>query len=259
MRVPHQTTPDEIDRMEVICESARSRLNKIEGRWIDKVGPSTPDNPALPSDFGRTTDIFEYFRLMLVEYRMPGRTGQRLDELAQKVAALVEEFFLGEWRQSFDNPEKLRYQWFDELRFGMLAGLLLQDQSLFRRIIPFPVADLPHDDGAWDRTVSDNQVYKTLCASLQTGEEQPVPALRGKRPKALQQVISAIFQRDNKLFLKAWNSYLNWYKKCEHEDRGNMLICLDGSILLLIAKAYGLPTRELQEQDHPLLLGVEDC
>lgn len=242
------------ERIERICESAQKRLGEWGGRWIDKVGPSTENNPALPPDVGRATDIFEYFRLAQVEYRVPGRTNYRLDELSEKVATLAEDYFFGEWRDSFANPDKLRHEWFDELRFGMLFGLMLPDLGSFNRIAAFPTDELPHDDGAWEHTPSDNQVYIALCESLQSDEVQQPAGLQGKRPKAMQQVINAIFMDDEKEFEKQFSGYLAWYKKHEHEDRGNLLISIDGSILLLVAKTRGLQTEHLWVRDREILL-----
>lgn len=244
-------------RINNICESARKRLNKWGGRWVDRLGPSSEANPTLPPDFGRTADIFEYFRLMQVEYLMPGKTGETLDSLAKNVAALVEDYFFGDWRTVFDDPVKLRREWFDELRFGMLAGLLLSDRRLFQRILQFPTFELAHDDGGWDRTPSDNQVYLQLCLALRSNEAQPDAQLSGSRPKALQKVISSIRMRDEKIFAKTFASYLAWYRKHEHEDRGNMLICLDGSILLLLAREFGLPIKDLWQHDSDFLVAPE--
>lgn len=242
------------DRIEQIYETARRRLLEWGGRWVDKIGPSTEANPALPSAFGRTQDLFELFKLLEVEYLLPGRTGESLESLAQQVASLAEDYFFGAWRATAPNPTDLDRQWFDEFRFGMLAGSLLPDPHLFQRIIQFPTADLPHDEGGWDRTAADSQLYVALCASLRAGQIQELPAPRGQRPKALRPIIASIFGKDAKAFDKAFASYLKWYRGNEHENRGNMLICLDGSILLQVARLSGVDISATWQRDRDILL-----
>jgi hypothetical protein len=244
----------DIDRIESIFVNSIETLNEWGGRWVDRVGPSTPAKPALPSDLGRTTDIFEYFCLLQVEHRMPGRTGSSQLELAEKAATIVEDYFFGEWRATFPKQDKLRREWFEELRIGMLSGLLLPDRRLFNCIIQFPTSDLDHDEGGWDRTRSDNQVYISLCESLRQNNGWHAPEIKGKRPTAMEQLIQSILVHDDRAFQKGFSSYLSWYRKKEHEDRGNMLISLDGSILLLVATMHGLNVEHFQQQDPELLL-----
>ncbi len=242
------------DRLEHICETARKRLLEWGGRWVDKIGPSTEASPSLPPEFGRTQDLFEYFKLLEVEYLQSGRTGETLPVLAEKVASLADDFFFGDWRKDLPEPKRLELEWFDELRFGMLGGLLLPDTDFFQRIIRFPTSDLPHDEGGWDRTATDTQLYIAFCDSLRAGELRELPAPKGQRPKSLRPIIASIFQKDGKAFEKAMTSYLKWYRGHEHEDRGNMVICLDGSILLLVARSAGLDVVSIWSANRDILV-----
>ena len=244
---------DRTERLDEMFSDAREILDEWEGRWVDKLGPSTEANPALPSDVGRITDLFEYFRLAQIEYFSPGRTGHDLPALSKKGAELAEDYFFGQWRRGFARPEKLRGVWFDELRYGMLLSLVSKELAIFNQIITFPTSDLPHDDGAWDRSQSDNQLYTWLCASLRSSSRVEV-ALKGKRPKLLQDVAICILQNEQAKFEDRFESYINWYKKYEYDDRGNLLICLDGSILLAIAESRALKVDELWQRNQSSLL-----
>lgn len=245
------------ERLDEMFTDAREILDEWEGRWVDKTGPSTEANPALPSDVGRTTDMFEYFRLAQVEYFLPGRTGQPLIVLAKKVAELVEDYFFGQWRSDFARPEKLQSVWFDELRYGMLLSLVSKEAGVFEHLIKFPTPDLPHDDGAWNRSEADNAFYISLCTWLRSGN-LPAAALKGKRPKLLQDVAQSILESEQAKFDKRFSAYINWYKRHEHEDRGNLLICLDGSILLGVAELRGLRVGELWARDENILLRAKE-
>ena len=122
------------------------------------------------------------------------------------------------------------------------------------RVAEFVTTRPQFDDGGWERTRHDNNVYTWLCEAIRT-EKSPLPLeVSGKRPKAIQQVIFDIFGNNQSGFEKSFAAYLKWYKKNDHDDEGNLLICFDGSIMLHLARFRGLTTEHIWSQDREILM-----
>ena len=241
-------------RLERIRVSAEKRLAEWGGRWVDVLGPSTQEHPALPPEFGRTHDIFEYFRLAQVAYLSPGSTQLSLNQIATKGVELVKDYFFGDWRKKFPDTGTVLRDWFDELRIGLLFALLLKAGKDVIRVAEFVTTRPQFDDGGWERTRHDNNVYTWLCEAIRT-EKSPLPLeVSGKRPKAIQQVIFDIFGNNQSGFEKSFAAYLKWYKKNDHDDEGNLPICFDGSIMLHLARFRGLTTEHIWSQDREILM-----
>lgn len=242
-------------RLARILASAEKRLTEWGGRWVDVLGPSTEANPALPPDFGRTTDIFEYFRLGQVEYLSPGSTHLRLSQIATKEVELVKDYFFGDWRKKFPDTGTDLKEWFDELRIGLLFALQLNARKDVMKIAEFAVTTPQFDDGGWQRNRNDNNVYTWLCEAIRTEKSPPRLEVLGKRPKAIQQVILDIFDHNQLGFESSFAKYLKWYKKHDHDEEGNLLICFDGSIMLQLASFRGLRTEHIWTRDREILMG----
>lgn len=238
-----------------VSENQR-QIESWMGRYVDKVGESTPSSPALPSDYGRQDDLLIHVDvLQLTHLQVIHNFGNAAEHLALS-SALAVDYFHGPWRDdtTVENEKCDRARcrqlvhWFDEFRMGMMSALLARRSDDVLRLAQFVDVDLPEEDGSWYRTKADNQAYVVLACfvrddSLSGCAEliKMLRAVRNRRPKIILACLEAIAAKDAVVCSKELTHLLRMYRDTEFSPVGKRIVTSwDATILWNLAGWKGL-------------------
>jgi hypothetical protein len=184
---------------------------------------------------------------------------------ARAGAARAIFYFYGAWRDGYkefdDSKPKTREQtraklgWIDHYREGLLMALYVDDETAIRRLIEWPDAELPVDDGIDDLTAADNLAQIALACRLRDEREakvaQVVKKLRAsnrKRPIAFWAAVVAMLEKATREFASSLKQLYDLYRKKAPENDRLMRPHVDASILWHLARRSAIALPDLPER-----------
>lgn len=185
-------------------------------------------------------------------------------EHASQCLTEVEEFFFGDWRNTFQTPEKRidsgwwkrGFIWMQVFEAAVLWGSVLGKWDYLKRVGSFPESDSCISDGY--RAV-DRDLYVAWGAFLR---EAPLPEIapllvqvqsgRSRPAKLVLALIQAGLARDTVAFQKALDDWLKHYRKEEFpKEQVAKKITIEGTFFVHWAEKEGVSvTVPLEFADH---------
>ena len=219
---------------------ARRHLDTWEGRYVDILGPSTPESPALKPVYGRTMDVLWKFVEAQADYFLSGNLDSDVTSRFREVAKLCAEYLTGDWREQAIKDDRECLDWMEQVRFGLLSALLSEDSASLTAITQYTLSEPDFETGAFERTRQDASAYRVGCMSI-LGVVGNAPAkFSATRAKNFAFAVLAADSDDVKKAEKHFASHLKNYIDREHDDRGNIHFSIDSSILALIVQRKGI-------------------
>lgn len=165
-------------------------------------------------------------------------------EHANQCLLEVEEFFFGEWRNTFQTPEKTvdagwwkrRFIWMQLFEAAVLWSSVLGKWDFLRRVSSFPEADSCISDGY---TAQERDLYVAWAMFLRGAHTDmetlldKVKAGKGRAPKLIAAMLRAIAVRDAALLEKTLNDWLKYYRKEEFpKEKVTKKITIEGTFFV---------------------------
>ena len=245
------------ERLGLSAISCQERLDRIvrdfewEGRYVDKISP-----PALPSQFGRDRDLLLYYDILQLRHLEWLQVIRDAEVTLGQMSKLAVDYFCGAWRDSLMHDgvvldrqgTRTTFEWFDPLRLGLVASLLLRGNEDLRAIVDFVGPDLRRDDGAWDRTKDDNQFYCALAAFIREGNlsgckdvVSQVAKSRSRRPRMMVACLVSIASASRDRFATEFAGVVKLFRDFEFAgDQGRVVASWDATVLWNLACMRGL-------------------
>jgi hypothetical protein len=183
-----------------------------------------------------------------------------------------EEFFFGEWRNTFITPEgqrdptwwKRKFGWIDTFEAALLWGSVLGEWDYLKRVGGFPEAD---STPGFDCKPQERDLYVAIGALISGASASDLSskldkAATGSRKscKLLVGVARACITRDSVIVNKCLKEYLRHYKKNEFPQKDiTKMISMLGTFFVHWVEKEGLPVGVPPEfADHIVRLAAEE-
>ncbi|MEQ8637590.1 hypothetical protein [Gimesia maris] len=236
-----------------------------EGVYADRPEDQIPG--VRYSDAGRRADLFANLSILQLYHLQYEHSYKTVNETLLFMSNLIVDYLLGDWRQNASclsgwegmTRDECRNElgWIDQLREGLVAIVLSQDNENLRKACEYPDEDLFFDEGSWDRTKDDNTCFIVLARyirdkSLDSSQElvARLEKCRRKRPKLFIAVLKAISEHDKARIRATIMDYMKQYVKVELDKDVSIIVSIDGSILWNLAV---MQCGELEPLDQELM------
>lgn len=196
---------------------------------------------------------FQFTAKPLSDWRLVGR----------KLVAVALHYFYGGWRNGYiyddeildDAQARATLEWMGPYREGLAVAASLNDWNAVDRLLQWPAADLPTDEGYDERAKEDNAFHIWLASRLRSEPAESAAASRatverGRRrgAKMLLAASDALFIGKPVILKTELESYIRHYRKSQwRENRPDFGVCLDATILWHLARRHDLGELALAE------------
>jgi hypothetical protein len=235
---------------------------------------ATDEEGRLPPDCGIKINLSHYFDVLHLKHLGVDVPGLDIPTCLQRIVALTEEYFLGDWRDSGDAYDEAHDRagwrqeayWVDEFRKGLLVTLLTDNRAALRSICSFVGPDLPPDEGSWDRVDDDRHVlihFAEVLPEFVQSRRLPVNwdfmSVRRKRAKAMLQGLQCLPENDEQNFVKAVQVVVDSFVQSDFKDptHSRVPVSWEGSILYRLAEIVWPKTPSLADKTMDYLLTRE--
>ena len=238
---------------------------KDYGLYLDNGGIYT-------SAYGRRLDLMyhiDLLQLFHLQFPVPPSLSLKLEQMAE----LGKDYFTGAWRGrafevasliGLDKPgleifdataSRQHFRWFEELRWALLANLLLGRGDDLVGICDYVQPDLFFDEGGFDRSKADNAAYQLVAKHLRReviclddAAVKLVETSRGRRAKLIWKTLQAAQVGDVRIVSKSIQGILEIFRDKEFDPDGRALTSWDASILWNIAEAVNCQPVNVPEE-----------
>lgn len=238
---------------------------KHEGVYADLPKDQVPG--VRYSDAGRWSDLFANLEILQLYHLEYEHSYKPVNEALLFMSNLVVDYLSGDWRQNATclsgwdgmTRDECRKElgWQDQIREGLVAITVSQDNENLEKLCIYPDEDLFFDEGSWDRTQDDNTCFIVLARfirdkSLDSSQElvTKLEKSRRKRPKLFIAVLKAIAEHDKDRIRATMLDYMKQYIKVELDKDVSIIISIDGTILWNLAV---MKCGELEPLDQELM------
>jgi hypothetical protein len=184
-----------------------------------------------------------------------------LRRVGRQLVAAALYYFFGAWRNELPQPgvefddelldreqARAKLEWTKPYRAGLTVAASLSDWESVDRLLQWPAADLPVDEGTDERTRQDNLYQIWLASRLRNDPGASVNALHAmvkaghpRRPRMLLAAADALFAGDAAGLSETLDTYLRYYRASEwRSNRPDFGVCLDATALWHLARRRGL-------------------
>jgi hypothetical protein len=262
-------------RLGIDPESCAGALHNI-GLHFQRANAHSPDDASLAAhsanllglDYTKADSVRKSLTLVYLGYLGAIPSGHEFSDVAAQAragAARALEYFHGDWREGYRvfyysepmtrEQTRAKLGWIEPYREGLLMALCVDDEPTIRRLIDWPDADLPVDDGAWNLTAGDNLAQIALACRLRGEPETKVTqvvkrlqASKRKRVSVFWSAAVAILENESREFAASLKQLCDLcWKQAPEKDR-LLRPHVDGSILWHLARRTGIALPNLPER-----------